>query len=107
MQHHCHHCEYELLGLPDKGHCPECGQPYNKHSNYRAAQSREPAWVRHIQWVSLAAFTAMVLVCGGALSIKADNPFSVIAVTLFVAGVSGFGAFAYWWSQRQERREAD
>lgn len=107
MYEYCHHCEYELMGLPDKGACPECGKPYDKHSVYRAAQSREPGWIRHVQWVFLAAFTTMVLICGGALSLQADNPWGPIAVALFIASISGFGAFTYWWAQRQERRDAE
>ena len=94
------------MGLPDKGTCPECGQLYDKHSLYRAAQSREPAFVRHLKWGLLAGFTLMVLICGGVLSFQAENPWGPIAVTLFIASVSGFGAFAYWWAARQEKRES-
>lgn len=107
MHQSCHHCDYDLIGLPDKGHCPECGQAYDKHSVYRSIQSHEPAFLRHIKWGVLAGFTLIVLLCGGVLSVKADNPWGPIAVSLFIAGISGFGAFAYWWADRQEKRESD
>lgn len=107
MHESCHHCDYDLIGLPDKGTCPECGQFYDKHSLYRAAQSREPAFVRHLKWGLLAAFTLMVLICGGVLSVKTENTLGVVVVTLIIASVSGFGAFAYWWAARQEKRESD
>ena len=48
----------------------------------------------------------MVLMCGGVLSIQADRPWGVIALTLIVAGVSGFGSFTYWWIARKEKSEA-
>jgi hypothetical protein len=38
----CIHCGYELTGLPDHHHCPECGLPYDWASieEYR----RDPKW---------------------------------------------------------------
>ncbi len=30
----CPRCDYSLLGLPDSGVCPECGQPYGTHEIY-------------------------------------------------------------------------
>lgn len=107
MHQTCHHCNYELMGLPDKGTCPECGQAYDKHSVYRAVYAKESAWTRHLTWITLAAITLMVLICGGLLSIKATNTVGAAVVTFMIASVSGFGAFTYWWAQRQERREAD
>lgn len=104
MHETCHHCDYDLVGLPSRGRCPECGETYDKHSLYRAAKAREPAFVRHIKWVTLASFTLMILICGGLLSTQASNPLGAITVTLMIAGVTGFGTFAYWWSERQERR---
>ena len=32
----CHHCDYELTGLPAQGLCPECGKRYDTESAYRA-----------------------------------------------------------------------
>ena len=107
MHQSCHHCDYDLIGLPDRGTCPECGQAYDKNSIYRAAHAGEPKFVRHIKWATLAGFTLMVLMCGGVFSIQSDRPLGVVVLTLIIAGVSGFGAFAYWWAQRQEQREAD
>ena len=106
MDEQCHHCDYELVGLPNRGTCPECGETYDKQSLYRSAKTKEPAFVRHIKSLTLAAFTVMVLVCGGLLSFKATNTLGAITLTLIVAGVSGFGAFAYWWVEREERRGA-
>ncbi|MEM6504821.1 MAG: hypothetical protein AAF711_05095 [Planctomycetota bacterium] len=107
MHHTCHDCGYDLTGLPPQGECPECGTRYDIHSIYRATQAHEPAFVKHVKWVALTAFTVMVLVCGGALSIQSDRPLGVVALTLIIAGVSGFGAFTYWWVMRQERQGAD
>lgn len=95
------------MGLPGKGRCPECGELYDKHSIYRSVRRREPAFMKHIKWVTLAVFTLLVLVCGGALSIQAPNPWGAVAITVIVAGVSGFGAFAYWWAEREERRASE
>ncbi|MBX2850831.1 MAG: hypothetical protein KTR15_03685 [Phycisphaeraceae bacterium] len=107
MHESCHHCDYDLVGLPSQGTCPECGEAYDKHSLYRAARAREPAFIRNIKWITLASFTLMILICGGVLSIRAEKPWGAIIVTLIVASVSGFGTFAYWWSERQERRASD
>lgn len=106
-QHTCHHCNYDLTGSPSKGHCPECGEAYDKHSVYRAARANEPVLARHIGWISLAVFAGIISICGGLLSLKAENPWGPIAVTLFIAGVPGFGAFTYWWAAHQEKRETD
>lgn len=107
MHDTCHHCDYDLVGLPSRGRCPECGELYDKNSLYRAARTKEPAFVAHIKWLTLAAFTLMILICGGVFSIGAEKPWGVITVTLIVASISGFGTFAYWWSQRQDRRGSD
>ncbi len=107
MNEQCHNCGYDLMGLPNRGKCPECGEPYDKLSLYRAAKAKEPAFVRHIAWITLAILTLLVLVCGGALSTQADNPWGAIAITVIVAGVTGFGAFAYWWAERSERRASE
>ena len=107
MHESCHHCNYDLVGLPNQGTCPECGEKYDKLSLYRAAKAREPAFVRHIKWLTLAAFTVIVLICGGLLSLKATNTLGAIVITLIIAVVSGFGAFAYWWVEREERRGSD
>lgn len=95
------------MGLPDRGRCPECGETYDKHSVYRVVQASKPGWARHIQWVSLASITGMVLLGGGVLSINPDRRVGVVSVTLVVAGITGLGAYAYWSAQRRERRGSD
>ena len=107
MNEQCHHCGYDLMGLPNQGRCPECGEVYDKHSLYRAAKAKEPAFVRHITSITLAIISLSVLICGGALSFQATNRWAAITVTVVIAGVAGFGAFAYFWSERQERRASD
>ena len=107
MLQSCHHCDYDLMGLPDTGHCPECGEYYDKHSSYRAVRSTESAVSRHIKWVLLAAFTAAVLLTGATIAAVSEEKVGPIVLTLLIAGVSGFGSFAYWWAERQERRAAE
>jgi len=107
MNDACHHCGYELTGLPDRGTCPECGKLYDKHSVYRGQQKNEPAFLRHMTWVGLGAFTLVVLMCGGFLSFQSGWSVGVIALTLVVAGVSGFGSYAYWSTEQQTKRESE
>ena len=99
----CHHCDYDLMGLPDKGTCPECGEIYDKHSSFRAARSGQSAVDRHIKWIALAVFTVVVVLIGATIAIATKN-WGAVALALVIAGVSGFGSFAYWWSERQDRR---
>lgn len=107
MLQSCHHCDYDLMGLPDQGKCPECGEFYDKHSSYRAARTSETVLAGQIKWISLAVFTLVVLCIGLLVAAMSDRPWGVVTLTLIVASVSGFGAFAYWWSERQERRGAE
>ena len=107
MLQSCHHCDYDLMGLPDQGKCPECGEYYDKHSSFRAARTSQTVQAGQIKWISLTVFTAIVLCIGAAAAVGSDQPWGIVALTLIIAGVSGFGAFSYWWSQRQERRGAD
>ena len=107
MAETCHHCDYDLMGLPAKGNCPECGEFYDKHSSYRAIRTNEPVAAGQIKWIALAVFTLIVLFIGGLIAIQADRSIGAIVTTLIIASVSGFGSFAYWWSERQERRGAD
>ncbi|MGB0766839.1 MAG: hypothetical protein ACPGYV_03930 [Phycisphaeraceae bacterium] len=107
MMQTCHHCDYDLAGSPDRGVCPECGRAYDKHSSYRMQQAYEPVLSKHIKWVSLAVFAGLTLMVGGAIAILSDDRVGVLALTLLIAGLSGFGAFAYWQQQRNERRESE
>jgi hypothetical protein len=104
MNHRCHHCDYDLLGLSDRGHCPECGNAYDKHSSYRVVRAHEPVLARDLKWITLAVITLIILLIGGVIAVLSDRPWGAIALTLVIAGVSGFGAFTYWWSERQERK---
>jgi hypothetical protein len=106
MYQSCHHCDYDLIGLPDKGNCPECGEFYDKHSSYRTVRGTESTASRHVVWVSLAIFTLIVLMVGATIA-AVSKQWGALALTLVIAGVSGFGSFAYWWSERAERRGAD
>lgn len=107
MSESCHQCEYDLIGLPPRGKCPECGSFYDKHSSYRSGQTSQTVLAGQIKWISLLVFTALVLLVGLSLAALADRPWGVVALTLVIAGVSGFGAFSYWWSDRQARRASD
>ena len=107
MLQSCHHCDYDLMGLPANGNCPECGEYYDKHSSFRAGRTSETVLAGHIKWISLAVFTAIVLCIGAIAAVLSDRPWGIVALTLIIAGVSGFGAFSYWWAERQERRAAE
>lgn len=107
MSETCHHCGYDLIGLPNTGNCPECGQYYDKHSYYRAARSSESPVARNFKWVFLAAVTLIILIAGIAIAIVSKQVASTIAITLVLAGLSGFGTYAYWSSERRERQAAD
>jgi hypothetical protein len=37
----CLNCHYPLTGLPDTGRCPECDEPYDRHTNERRWRSWE------------------------------------------------------------------
>lgn len=102
----CHRCDYDLMGLPNQGACPECGETYDKQSSYRMSHTSEAVLAGQIKWISLAVFTLIVLCTGSVAAMLSDRPWGVVALTLIIAGVSGFGAFAYWWSDRQERRSS-
>lgn len=39
---YCPECGYELTGLPDEGHCPECGTFYRRRSAPRDASVPPP-----------------------------------------------------------------
>lgn len=92
----CPHCGYDLAGLPDEGSCPECGAPFD------AGAMRPPEHVvdRYFKSIILGIITVSVLVCGGALSPLLSNPMALILPSIVIALVFGFGAFAFWWSER-------
>ncbi len=103
----CHHCGYDLTGLSRQGRCPECGRPYDADSTYRSTHRGEHPLSRYAAPIGLGALALLILVCGGLLSLAAKNPGGMVIITLFVAALPAFGAFAYWWSDRAERRGSD
>jgi ABC-type uncharacterized transport system permease subunit len=62
---------------------------------------------RNFKWVFLAAVTLIILIAGIAIAIVSKQVASTIAITLILAGISGFGTYAYWSSERRERQAAD
>lgn len=106
MHESCHHCNYDLTGLSAKGTCPECGEYYDKHSSYRMVRSEESAVSRHAKWVFLAACTAVILILGAAIA-AISKQWTVLILTFLLAGLSGFGAYAYWSADRQAHKAAD
>lgn len=65
----CPFCLYSLHGLPDKHHCPECGQEYDEHSRVWIAPRR---WNRMMLLVTvgtqLIAVSTLLIVLPVALS---------------------------------------
>ena len=103
----CHHCGYDLTGLPTRGACPECGKVYDTQSVYRQRDRPEHPLLRHIKPIALGAMALMILMCGGLLSLAAQDRLGMIVATLVIAALPAFGAFVYWWSDRHERRGSD
>lgn len=106
----CHHCGYDLTGLSGRGRCPECGKPYDTGSLYRVRHRENPI-ARHITTIGFCVLALIVLICGGIFTLIVEEMggdwFPILMTTLVIAALPAFGAFAYWWSERQERRDSD
>ena len=93
----CPRCDYSLLGLPDSGICPECGQPYGTHEFYlygNAMGTRRNIWNSYnpgplnLIWSILGLITCGAVLffwqAGGSLGYY-HNPALIIWSALFAA----------------------
>ncbi len=104
---HCHHCNYDLTGLPAQGRCPECGKPFNTQSYYRQQHRSDHPLMRYLRSIVLAGIALAIVLFGSLLSIAADHPLRAVVITLVIAAVPAFGALVYWRSELDEQRKSD
>lgn len=73
----CVRCGYELMGLPDEGSCPECGQRYNLRTGLgthsEVPGERIDRILGRARTISLALLSIAFVACGGLLS-QYTNP---------------------------------
>ena len=94
----CPSCGYDLTGLPQRGRCPECGEPFDQARLTRRVQAdpdtrRRQRRARQIRTASLAAL-AVVLV-GIGLGALASDPQAIVAggAAVGLGAVTGLGAY--------------
>lgn len=97
-ERYCDSCGYELLGLPMRGKCPECGEPFGVSGS---VARKEPLLVRHGFSIGIGILAVMILTCGGVLSIWSTKPLNLIVTTLCVAGVFGGGAVLLYLGEKK------
>ena len=95
-QDYCSNCQYELLGLPRFGNCPECGAYYDKLSNTGVLKSRHlhKQKIEHavavLKLVALPTLGSLILIIGLAISFFTASPgipllfFGLLATPFFV-----------------------
>ena len=100
-ERYCDHCGYELIGLPSRGRCPECGEAFGVGGS---VVRKEPLLVRHGFSIGVGVLAVMILVCGGVLSIWSTKPMPLIATTLAVSVVFGGGAVLVYLTEKKNAR---
>jgi len=103
----CGKCGYELSGLAQRGHCPECGRAYDLYTGEGTSARRIPAMARHAKSVALCAVGGVVLMCSGIGSIWASHKAALLLTGLAVAGVAGLFAGVAYLQERAEHRDSD
>ena len=98
-----------MLGLPDEGRCPECGNKYSV-DHQRGITRRSATMAAHergdrvVYLFKLWALIGLALGCvglGGVMAIGAKMPERPILMGLLFGGVFAFGAFATWFTERK------
>jgi len=100
-ERYCDSCGYELIGLPMRGKCPECGEPFGAEGSITR---KEPLLVRHGFSMGIAVLALMIFSCGGLLSIWSTKPLQLVATTLAVGGVFGGGAVLMYLTEKKNAR---
>lgn len=102
----CSKCGYDLLGLPPKGECPECGQRYNvairegtTDPKY-ASRDKFDWFMRRARTLILIVLALFVMMCGGALQWfisagraywgRASGVAMVVAVVILLAALASY-----------------
>ena len=98
----CQRCGYDLTGLSGSGACPECGRRFDAGAVGPRSDDDDPhpLW-RHGKWLALSVLAVVILLCGGALTIRAQSRGLMLVLTLVAAAVPVFGAWVYWRAQRE------
>jgi hypothetical protein len=87
----CSRCRYELTGLSDRGHCPECGQYFDVFSGEGFASREGESYRRserllnRMRTLALAGVAVIALVIGALVSLVAVHPARPIWIGLAVA----------------------
>ncbi|QDU34887.1 hypothetical protein KS4_29630 [Poriferisphaera corsica] len=88
----CENCDYELLGLPAQGSCPECGHFYNKLTGKGIANSKRNSVQKfdrlmlRARTIALASIAVIIMLIGVILSFNSPTP----GIPLFVSGIIAF-----------------
>lgn len=101
MTGYCPHCGYDLTGLNAHGSCPECGKGFSPSS---AIQSGTFG-MRYGKAIALGITALCIVLLGGVVAAFVDDKVGAVLLALVIAALPAFGAFVYWWAQRQDERE--
>ena len=91
----CRRCAYNLRGLREEGHCPECGTPVGRSTRGDFLQYSDPTWVAKlgrgvhlILWCIGLSIVAYIIAI--ALAFAFSVPFNIATLVVFAASLVGF-----------------
>jgi len=91
----CSKCGYELLGLSNRGHCPECGASFDKDMRKGVTDgsdmNRGDRILRRVRTIAVAVLALFVIGCGGCFQWLVPHSRS-LAIGLVVGAVFVLGA---------------